>query len=77
MGWLPCILETDACYYRVDVYPDGRVEASDDERSSSADVCGPDYKRFAAIYNSQQRLPDVLAAACIPDPDRGCCRWRG
>ena len=29
---LPCILETDDCYYRVDVYPDGRVEASDDER---------------------------------------------
>ena len=29
---LPCILETDDSYYRVDVYPDGRVEASDDER---------------------------------------------
>ena len=50
---LPCILETDACYYRVDVYPDGRVEAGDDERFAKADFGGPDYKRFAAIYNSQ------------------------
>ncbi len=50
---LPCILETDECYYRVDVYPDGRVEASDDERFDKADSWGPDYKSFAAIYNSQ------------------------
>lgn len=50
---LPCILETDACYYRVDVYPDGRVEASDDERFAKTDFWGPDYKRFAAIYNNQ------------------------
>jgi hypothetical protein len=50
---LPCILETDDGYYRVDVYPDGRVEASDDERFAKADFGGPDYKRFAAIYNSQ------------------------
>ena len=49
---LPCILETDDCYYRVDVYPDGRVEASDDERFGKADFYGPDYKHFAAIYNS-------------------------
>jgi hypothetical protein len=49
---LPCILETDECYYRVDVYPDGRVEASDDDRFPKADHYGPDYKRFAAIYNS-------------------------
>ena len=49
---LPCILETDDCYYRVDVYPDGRVEASDDDRFAKADFYGPDYKRFAAIYNS-------------------------
>ena len=49
---LPCILETDACYYRVDVYPDGRVEASDDERFDKTDFWGPDYKRFAAIYNN-------------------------
>ena len=34
---LPCILETDDCYYRVDVYPDGRVEASDDERFDKTD----------------------------------------
>ena len=50
---LPCILETDDCYYRVDVYPDGRVEASDDERFDKTDFYGPDYKRFAAIYNSR------------------------
>jgi hypothetical protein len=50
---LPCILETGDSYYRVDVYPDGRVEASDDERFAKADFGGPDYKRFAAIYNSQ------------------------
>jgi hypothetical protein len=50
---LPCILETDDCYYRVDVYPDGRVEASDDERFDKGDFYGPDYKRFAVIYNSQ------------------------
>ena len=49
---LPCILETDDCYYRVDVYPDGRVEAGDDDRFDKADFCTPDYKRFAAIYNS-------------------------
>ncbi len=65
---LPCILETDDCYYRVDVYPDGRVEAGDDERFDKADFWGPDYKRFAAIYNSQQRLHDVFAAAHTPDP---------
>ena len=68
---LPCILETDDCYYRVDVYPDGRVEASDDERFGKADFYGPDYKHFAAIYNSQQRLHDVLAAAHTPDPRGG------
>ena len=50
---LLCILETDVCYYRVDVYPDGRVEASDDDRFAKADFYGPDYKRFAAIYNNQ------------------------
>ena len=50
---LPCILETDDFYYRVDVYPDGRVEAGDDERFAKADLGGPDYKRSAAIYNSQ------------------------
>jgi hypothetical protein len=50
---LPCILETEACYYRVDVYPDGRVEASDDERFDKTDFGGADYKRFAEIYNSQ------------------------
>jgi hypothetical protein len=49
---LPCILETGDCYYRVDVYPDGRVEASDDDRFAKADFYGSDYKRFAAIYNS-------------------------
>ena len=38
---LPCILETDESYYRVDVYPDGRVEASDDERFAKADFGGP------------------------------------
>jgi hypothetical protein len=49
---LPCILETDDCYCRVDVYPDGRVEAGDDDRFDKADFWGPDYKRFAATYNS-------------------------
>ena len=50
---LPCILETEASYYRVDVYPDGRLEASDDERFDKTDVWGPDYKSFAAIFNSR------------------------
>jgi hypothetical protein len=49
---LPCMLETDDCYYLVDVYPDGRVEASDDCRFDKDDFYGPDYKRFAAIYNA-------------------------
>lgn len=49
---LPCMLETDGHYYRVDVYPDGRVEASDDDRFNKADFYGPDYKQFAVIYNS-------------------------
>ena len=35
-----------------DVYPDGRVEASDDERFGKADFYSPDYKHFAALYNS-------------------------
>ena len=50
---LPCILETADCYYRVDVYPDGRVEASDDDRFPKTDLYGSDYKRFATIYNSR------------------------
>jgi hypothetical protein len=50
---LPCMLETDNCYFRVDVYPDGRVEASDDDRFDKTDFYGPDYKGFAAIYNSR------------------------
>ena len=49
---LPCMLETDDCYYRVDVYPDGRVEAGDDDRFHKADFWGLDYKRFALIYNN-------------------------
>jgi hypothetical protein len=49
---LPCMLEADDCYFLVDVYPDGRVEASDDLRFSKADFYGPDYMRFAAIYNA-------------------------
>jgi hypothetical protein len=49
---LPCLVETDECYYRVDVYPDGRVEASDDDRFHKTDLYGPDYKRFATVYNS-------------------------
>jgi hypothetical protein len=48
---LPCLLETEDAYYRVDVYPDGRLEASDDERFPKADIYGPDYQRFALIYN--------------------------
>ena len=50
---LPCILETADCYYRVDVYPDGRVEASDDDRFHKTGLYGSDYKRFATIYNSR------------------------
>jgi hypothetical protein len=49
---LPCLVETDECYYRVDVYPDGRVEASDDDRFLKTEHYGPDYKGFAPIYNS-------------------------
>lgn len=47
---LPCILEDDDCYRRVDVYPDGRLELSDDERFNKADIYGSDYRRFAEIY---------------------------
>lgn len=50
---LPCILEDDDCYRRVDVYPDGRVELSDDERFNKNDIYGSDYRRFAEIYISQ------------------------
>ncbi len=50
---LPCVLETDESYYRVDVYPDGRVEASDDDRFHKTDFYGSDYQRFAAIYNNR------------------------
>ena len=50
---LPCILETDDSYYRVDLYPDGRVEAGDDDRFDKTDFWGPDYKSFAATYNNQ------------------------
>ena len=39
---LPCILETADCYYRVDVHPDGQVEASDDDRFHKTDLYGPD-----------------------------------
>jgi hypothetical protein len=49
---LPCMLETDEYYYRIDVYPDGRVEASDDDRFDKANVYGPDYEQFAVIYNT-------------------------
>jgi hypothetical protein len=47
---LPCMLEDDECYRRVDVYPDGRVEVSDDDRYDKADTYGSDYRRFAEIY---------------------------
>ncbi len=47
---LPCMLEDDDCYRRVDVYPDGRVEVSDDDRFDKVDDYGPDYRRFAEIY---------------------------
>lgn len=47
---LPCMLEDDDCYRRVDVYPDGRIEFSDDERFDKADIYGSDYRRFAEIY---------------------------
>lgn len=50
---LPCILETDDCYYQVDVYPDGRVEASDDFRFEKTDFYGSDYRHFATIYNAK------------------------
>jgi len=50
---LPCILEDDECYRRVDVYPDGRVEVSDDDRFNKADIYGSDYRRFAEIYISR------------------------
>jgi hypothetical protein len=48
---LPCMLETEAYYYRIDVYPDGRVEPSDDDRFDKANFDGPDYQQFAVIYN--------------------------
>lgn len=51
---LPCMLETDEYYCRVDVYPDGRVEPSDDDRFHKANFSGPDYTQFAAIYNSHR-----------------------
>ena len=43
---LPCILETDECYYRVDVYPDGRVEASDDDRFRQDRLLRPRLQTF-------------------------------
>jgi hypothetical protein len=46
----PCMLEDDDCYRRVDVYPDGRIEASDEERFNKADIYGPDYRLFAKLY---------------------------
>jgi hypothetical protein len=48
---LPCMLEDDKCYRRVDVYPDGRVEVSDDDRFDKSDIYGADYRQFAEIYN--------------------------
>jgi hypothetical protein len=48
---LPCMLEDDQCYRRVDVYPDGRVEVSDDDRFDKSDIYGSDYRQFAEIYN--------------------------
>jgi len=47
---LPCMIEDDECYRRVDVYPDGRVELSDDERFAKGEVYATDYRRFAEIY---------------------------
>jgi hypothetical protein len=48
---LPCLLEDDHCYRRVDVYPDGRLELSDDDRFDKSDIYGSDYRQFAEIYN--------------------------
>jgi hypothetical protein len=54
---LPCMLEDDNCYRRVDVYPDGRVELSDDDCFDKADSYGSDYRQFAKIYlNHSQNL---------------------
>ena len=39
---LHCRLETADCYYRVDVHPDGQVEASDDDRFHKTDLYVPD-----------------------------------
>jgi hypothetical protein len=50
---LPCLLEDDDCYRRVDVYPDGRVELSDDDRFDKTDIYGSDYRRFAEFYINQ------------------------
>jgi hypothetical protein len=47
---LPCLLEDESCYRRVDVYPDGRVEPSDEDRFDKTDIYGSDYRRFAEIY---------------------------
>jgi len=66
---LPCILETDDCYYRVDVYPDGRVEAGDDDRFDKTDPWGPDYKCFAAIYNSQNDYMLFLRRPILLTPE--------
>jgi hypothetical protein len=54
---LPCLLEDDSCYRRVDVYPDGRVEPSDEARFGKTDIYGSDYRRFAEIYlNHSQNM---------------------
>ncbi len=47
---LPCMLEDDDCYRKVDIYPDGRVEVSDEDRFDKADIYGSDYRQFAEIY---------------------------
>ncbi len=65
---LPCILETDEYYCRVDVYPDGRVEASDDDRFDKTDHYGPDYKLFAAIYNSSNDFMMFLRRPVLVTP---------
>jgi hypothetical protein len=65
---LPCLLETEDFYYRVDIYPDGRIEPSDDDRYAKADYAGPDYQGFAANYNNQHDFMLFLRKPIPLDP---------
>lgn len=73
---LPCMLEDEECYRRVDVYPDGRVEVSDEDRYHKTDIYGSDYRHFAEIYITHcdymlflRRPIDLSPLGTVPAPE--------